>query len=41
MVGKIISAVIAALGVIVAGLGSQACIIFWADEPEMPAELIK
>jgi len=41
MVGKIISAVIAALGVIVAGLGSQACILLWVDEPEMPESLIK
>lgn len=38
---KFIAAVMAALATIVAGLGSQACVIFWIDEPEMPENLIR
>lgn len=38
---KLFSAIFAAVGIAAAGLGSQACIILWVDEPEMPASLIK
>lgn len=38
---KFFAAVVATLATIVAGLGSQACVIFWIDEPEMPKSLIK
>ena len=39
--GKLFSVVLSVLGVVAAGIGSQACMFLWADEPETPASLIK
>jgi cyclic lactone autoinducer peptide len=39
--GKLFSAILAALGIGAAGIGSQACMIWYVDEPEAPASLIK
>lgn len=32
---------LAAMGSFFASFGSQACILFWVDEPECPKSLIK
>jgi cyclic lactone autoinducer peptide len=32
---------LANVGKFFANLGSQACVLFWLDEPEMPKTLIK
>ena len=39
--GKLFSSILAALGIVAAGIGSQACVILWVDEPEAPASLIR
>ncbi len=33
--------IIAAIGGFTASVGSQACMLFWFDEPETPKSLIK
>lgn len=38
---KLFSSILAALGLGAAGVGSQACIVWFADEPECPKSLIK
>lgn len=38
---KFFSAILKALGSKAAGMGSQACLCFYLDEPEMPKSLIK
>lgn len=40
MMGFIADA-LAGIGAFFAGLGSQACLILWLDEPECPKSLIK
>lgn len=35
------ASIVAAVGLVAAGIGSQACSIFILDEPETPASLIK
>lgn len=39
--GKLFSSILAALGLGAAGMGSQACLMFLADEPKCPKSLIK
>lgn len=39
--GKLFSSILAALGLGAAGMGSQACFVVLADEPECPKSLIK
>jgi len=36
-----VASLLAAVGSLVAGLGSQACMLFLVDEPECPKSLIK
>ena len=38
---KLLSSILAVFGLGAAGMGSQACIILWADEPECPESLVK
>lgn len=38
---KILTAILTALGMIAAGIGSQGCWFLYVDEPEMPSNLIK
>lgn len=38
---KLFSSILAALGLGAAGMGSQACFMFLADEPECPKSLIR
>ncbi len=37
MLGKVLSV----LGSTFASTGSQACVLFWFDEPEMPKSMLK
>lgn len=37
----LVAVVVANVGKLFAGLGSQACIMLWLDEPEMPKTLVK
>lgn len=39
--GCMIAKIIAAVGGFTANVGSQACMLFWLDEPESPKSLIK
>lgn len=38
---KLFSNILAALGLSAAGVGSQACIAWFADEPKCPKSLVK
>lgn len=38
---KLFSNILAALGLGAANMGSQACVMFFADEPECPKSLVK
>lgn len=38
---KYVVGILTAIATAVAVVGSQACLIFWIDEPEIPAELMK
>ena len=38
---NLFASLLSGLGAMVADMGSNACLFFWVDEPEMPENLIK